>query len=139
MSAALLFDILTRIKAAIVARALPGIGAANVILQEVPGPRAAELPAQQFPCVVIAPSGAEQIDPQGGTTSRDDVVYRVVVALVAIECGDSAARFAQALGWRQSVRRLFHDQPLDELCFTVRVQPLDIVERDAWLQNRLLV
>src|SRR5471030_2581760 len=112
MSNAILFDILAQVKAAIVARGLVGIGTANVVVQKMPGNRAADLPAQQFPCIVIAPDGSEQLDPLAGSTSRDDVVYRVIVAILAADNGDQEAHFNQYLTWRQSLRQLFHDQPL---------------------------
>ena len=92
---------------------------------------------QQFPCIVIAPYGPEGLDPHAGTTSRDDVVYKIVVAILAADNGEREAHFNQYLTWRQSLRQQFHDQPLASLCFTVQVQPLDIVDRDAWLQRNL--
>lgn len=137
MANAVLFDILTAIKSAIVARGLVGIGSANVVVQKVPGNRAADLPAQQFPSIVIAPWGPEKLDLAAGTTSRDDVVYRVFVAILAADNADQEAHFNQYLTWRQSIRQLFHDQPLGDLCFSVQVEPLDIVDRDAWRQRNV--
>src|SRR5579872_584335 len=137
MPNAILFDILNQVKAAVESRGLVGIGTANVIVQKVPANRPTDLPAQQFPCITIAPYGRERLDPQAGTTSRDDVVYRIVVAILAADNGDQAAHFNQYLAWRQSIRQLFHDQPLANLCFRVEVEPLEIVDRDAWLQRNL--
>ena len=37
----------------------------------------------ECPAIVIAPCGAEGLDPEAGTTSRDDVVYKVMVAILA--------------------------------------------------------
>ena len=73
MPNAILFDILAQVKAAIVARGLAGIGTANVVVQKVPGNRAADLPAQQFPCIVIAPDGSEQLDPLAGSLDQSVV------------------------------------------------------------------
>lgn len=137
MPNAVLYDILTQIKTAIVARALVGIDSANCLVQKVPGNRAADLPGQQFPCIVIAPYGPEQLDALAGSTSRDDVVYRVIVAILAADNGDQEAHLNQYLTWRQSLRQLFHDQPLGNLCFSVQVKPLDVVDRDAWQQRNL--
>jgi hypothetical protein len=134
---AVLFDILAQVQTAIVARGLVGIGSANVIVQKVPGNRPADLPAQQFPCIVIAPYASEQLDPLAGTTSRDDVVYRVIVAILAADNGDQEAHFNLYLSWRQSLRQLFHDQPLANLCFRVQVEPRDVVDREAWQQRNL--
>ena len=137
MPNAVLFDLLSQIKTTIAARGLAGIGSAGILVQKVPGNRPADLPAQQFPCIVIAPYGAEELDPLAGSTSRDDVVYRVVVAILAADNGDQEAHFNQYLTWRESIRRLFHDQPLGSLCFSVQVRPLDVVDRDAWYQRNL--
>jgi len=106
-------------------------------VQKVAGNRPGDLPAPPLPAIVIAPCGREQLDPQAGTTSRDDVVYRVLVAILAADNGDQAAGFDQYLGWRESIRRLFHDQPLAALCFSVQVEPLDVVDRDAWFERNL--
>jgi len=137
MPNAILFDILNAVQAATAGRGLSGISSSNILVQKVPGNRPADLPAQQFPAIVIAPFGAEGLDPQAGTTSRDDVVYKVMVAILAADDGDQQANFNQYLTWRQSIRALFHDQPLAALCFSVQVEPLDIVDRDAWLQRNL--
>jgi hypothetical protein len=137
MANAVLFDILHAIKSAIEARNLTGIASANILVQKVAGNRAADLPAQQFPSIVIAPYGAEGLDPQAGTTSRDDVVYKVLLAILAADNGDQEAHFELYLSWRQSLRQLFHDQPLAALCFRVEVQPLDVVDRDAWFQRNI--
>jgi len=134
---AILFDLLTQIKTAIVSRGLTGIGIANVLIQKIAGNRPADLPAQQFPCIVIAPYAAEELDPLAGSTSRDDVVYRVLVAILAADNGDQEAHFNLYLTWRESIRKLFHDQPLADLCFSVQVEPQDVVDRDAWLSRNL--
>jgi len=137
MPNAILFDILNAVQAGIVGRGLAGVSPLNVLVQKVAGTRPADLPVQQFPAIVIAPYGAEGLDPGAGTTSRDDVVYKVLVAIVAADDGDQQANFNQYLTWRQSIRLLFHDQPLSTLCFSVQVEPLDIVGRDAWLQRNV--
>jgi hypothetical protein len=137
MPNAILFDILTQVQTAIAGRNLAGIGGANILVQKVPGNRPADLPAQQFPCIVIAPYGAEEVDPLAGSTSRDDVVYRVQIAILAADNGDQSANFNQYLTWRESIRHLFHDQPLGSLCFSVQVQPLEVVDREAWYQRNL--
>ena len=137
MPNAILFDVLAALQSAIVARGLTGISAPNVVVQRAAGNRAADLPAQQFPSIVIAPYGAERLDPSAGTTSRDDVVYKVLVAIMAADNGDQQSNFNQYLTWRQSLRQLFHDQPLASLCFRVEVAPLDVVDRDAWFQRNV--
>jgi hypothetical protein len=137
MPNAILFDILNSIQSAIAGRGLTGVSAANVVVQKVPASRAADLPATQYPAIVIAPHRSEEVDPDAGTNARDDVVYRVLVAILAADDGDQQANFNQYLTWRQSIRQLFHDQPLANLCFRVEVAPLDVVDRDAWFQRNV--
>src|SRR5262245_22658907 len=100
MPNAIFFDILSTIQASIVARGLTGLAPANVVVQKAPGSRAADLPAQEYPSIIIAPYGAEGLDPDSGTTSRDDVVYKVLVAILAADNGDQQANFNQYLTWR---------------------------------------
>ncbi len=137
MPNSVLYDILGAIKTAIEARGLVGIASANIVIQKIPGNRPADLPAQQFPAIVIAPYGAEELDSRAGTNSRDDVVYPVLVAILAADDGDQELHLNQYLTWRQSIRQLFHDQPLASLCFTVQVKPLDMIDREAWLKRNL--
>jgi len=133
----LLFNILNQVQSAIAGRGLAGLAAGNILVQKVPGNRPADLPAPPLPSIVIAPYGRERLDPQAGTTSRDDIVYRVLVVILAADNGDQATGFDQYLTWRESIRHLFHDQPLAALCFTVQVEPLDVVDRDAWYQRNV--
>ncbi len=137
MPNAILFDILNTVQAGIAGRGLAGLSPANVLVQKLAGNRASDLPAPPLPAIVIAPYGSEGLDPAAGTTSRDDVVYKVLVAILAADNGDQQANFNQYLTWRQSIRQLFHDQPLASLCFRVQVEPLEIVDRDAWFQRNV--
>jgi hypothetical protein len=136
---ALLFDILTEIRLRIGGRNLPGLASANIVVQKVPANRPADLPARQFPCILITPHGAEQLPPERGTNLRDDVVYPVRLAILAADAGDQETHFRQYLTWRQSLRQLFHNQPLGELCFQVRVEPLEVVDADLWRKQNLFV
>ena len=136
---AILFDILNEVRRSIAERNLPGLASANIVVQKAPGNRPADMPARQFPCVLIAPHGAEQLDPRTGSNVRDDVVYPVLVAVLAADQGDQEAHFQKYLAWRQSLRQLFHEQPLGSLCFLVRVEPLDVVDADAWRKQNLFV
>ncbi|MGQ0637319.1 MAG: hypothetical protein ACT4QC_22150 [Planctomycetaceae bacterium] len=136
----LLFEILDAIRADVQALDLPGLSAANVVVQKVAGDRAADLPAAKHPCILIAPSGAESLDAAAGTNLRDDVVYPVRVTIVAPDSRNQEERLQQYLGWRETIRRSFHNQRLTaSLCFTVRVQPLEIVDRSAWSDKSLFV
>lgn len=145
MANAVLYDILHAIRADVQALNLPGLAAANVVVQKVPSDRTKDLPAVKFPCLVIAPYGAETIDPEAGSNLRDDVVYPVLVAVIAAEGNDDEQPLDQQtrdfnlyLTWRERLRKNFSQQRLStELCFKVEVQPLDIVDRTAWFERNV--
>lgn len=133
MSGSILSEILTNIRGRIQALRLPGIAPSNVLLQVVPGDRLSELPAEKYPCVLIAPHSTEGLEAAAGTNLRDDVVYPVRITLLAAGARDSDDRLLQGLSWRQTIRRAFHNQRLTAtLCFTVRVQSLELIDRAAW-------
>lgn len=145
MANAVLFDILQAIRSDVQALNLPGLAAANVVVQKVPSDRAKDLPAEKFPCLIIAPFGAETIDPAAGSNLRDDVVYPVLVAVLASEKDEyeqpldqQTKRFNLYLKWRETLRKSFSQQRLStELCFKVEVQPLEIVDRAAWFERNV--
>lgn len=140
MNSPVLFDILTAVRIDIQALNLPGLSAANVVMQKVSGDRAQDLPSVPLPCILIAPNSCETTDPLAGTNLRDDVVYPIRITILAADGGDQQFGFQQYLGWRETIRRSFHNQRLtSSLCFTVQVQPLPIVDRSAWSQRGLFV
>lgn len=146
--AVILEDLLTLIQTSIVNRGLQGISSSSVLVQKVPRARAQDLPdgATSFPCIVIAPWGAEELLDFG--TSRDDVVYPIVVGIVANDQQkDQSKNRGLYFGWRESLRKLFINQPLPNqvtatvngtsyasgmLAYQVKIQPLDIIDRESW-------
>lgn len=140
MNPPLLFDILTAVRADLQALNLPGLSAANIVVQKVPGDRVQDLPSVPLPCLLVAPHGSESADPLAGTNLRDDIVYPIRVTILAADGTDQQFGFQQYLGWRETIRRSFHNQRLTaNLCFTVQVQPLAIVDRSAWTERGLFV
>lgn len=143
MANAILFDILTQIRTDIQALTLPGIGAANIVIQKVPSTRDKDLPATKFPCVIIAPFGAESMESAGNL--RDDVVYPVAVVVMASEKDEAeqpqeqqAKNFEMYLKWRETIRKSFIQQRLtSSLVFKIELQPLDIVDRAAWFDRNV--
>jgi hypothetical protein len=132
--------ILQEIRAAIQGLALPAMPAANVVIQEVAATRARDLPAVQFPCILIAPHGPERVEPNRGTNQRDDVVYPVLVAAVAPGNRPQSAGFERHLRWRELLRARFHNQRLgSNLCHRVVVEPLARVEPGAWFDRNVVV
>jgi hypothetical protein len=155
---AILFDMLTLVQTGLAARGLVDengtpLPSGAFIVQTVPSNRPSDLPAQpSYPVVIVAPFGPEGLDPNAGTTSRDDVVYKIVVAILAKDQQTQGQNLNLYLGWRQSIRQLFHNQPLPNqvtatvngnvytsgtLAFRVEVQPLEVVDREAWFQRNL--
>lgn len=138
MNSPLLFDILTAVKNDLQALNLPGLSAANIVVQKVPGDRSQDLPSIPLPCVLIAPNAGETADPLAGTNLRDDIVYPIRITILATDSGDQQFGYQQYLGWRETIRRSFHNQRLNSgLCFTVHVQPLPIVDKAAWVERGL--
>lgn len=135
-----LCDILAAVQSRIQGLQLPGLSGGNVIVQKVAGNQTPDLPAGSLPYVLIAPHSAESSDPMAGTNLRDDIVYPVRVTIVAADAGDQQFGFRQYVGWREAVRRLFHNQRLaNPSCFTVHVQPLAIVDAAVWIDRGLYV
>lgn len=135
-----LFDILAAVQSRIQGLELPGLSGGNVVVQKVAGNHTPDLPANALPCVLISPHSAESSDPMAGTNLRDDIVYPIRVTIVASDAGDQQSGFRQYVGWREAVRRLFHNQRLTSpSCFTVHVQPLPVVDASVWIDRGLFV
>ena len=150
MANAVLYDVLNAILKKIQNRGLIGIGADNIIAQRIPSDRDADLPAVKFPCIVIAPAGPEGLDSEAGMTSQDDIVYRILIAILASDVNNVVdSRFNLYLTWRESIRKLFHDSASGAvtintvsagtsqggIVYNVTVQPLDVVDKAAWFNR----
>ena len=143
MANAILFDILEAVRTDIQALSLAGLAAANIIIHKVPSTAVAGLPAERFPCIIIAPWGREVV--RAGSNVRDDITYPVVVCIVAsekneIEQPQDAQRqnFEMYLKWRETIRKSFSNLRLTStLCHLITVAPLEIVDRQAWEQKGL--
>lgn len=143
MANAILFDILEAVRTDIQALALVGLAAANIIIHKVPSTAVAGLPAERFPCVIIAPWGRELV--KAASNVRDDVTYPVVICIVASEKTEAdqpqsaqLQNFEQYLKWRETIRKSFSNLRITStLCHLVTVEPLEIVDRQAWEQKGL--
>lgn len=100
-------EILDAVKVAIDALSLSGIS--SVVIEDMPSRT-----DRTLPYVSVAPSPISETIPDG-TNIRDDVEYRVQVAIVASK---SATTMATVLGWRQSIRRRMSEQKLQAAEFT---------------------
>lgn len=99
MAASVYEEVLDAVKAAIDALSLSGIS--SVVIEDMPSRT-----DRTLPYVSVAPSPIGETIPDG-TNTRDDVEYRVQVAIVASK---SATTMATVLGWRQSIRRRMSNQ-----------------------------
>lgn len=127
-------DIQSAIQGAITGGTLVGLSGDNVVIQKVPNDR-----NQSLPCVIIAPSGEENLST--GVNDQDDVTYNILVALVAADNQDQTANYEQELNWRQNIRRLFHMKqlgPLTAESTKTFVKPLMTVDPSAWYANLFL-
>ncbi len=93
------------------------------------------------PCVFVFPFGAEGHDPRAGTTSRDELIYPVMIAYVKAgnqETGNSAARAAY-LDARQKISDTFRNQRLPGVPESndVLTSYRDVVDSNAWLNHNL--
>jgi hypothetical protein len=133
------YDILGAIKTAIQGLSLSGVSSANVVLLKVATDQQSDLPGVKFPAILLAPFGAETMDPAAGTNVRDDTVYPVLVGIVAADNRSQTASFETYLGWRESIRKKFHNNISAfsgvSSVFNSVVSPLAIVDAPAWLKN----
>lgn len=142
MPNAVLFDILTEVQTDIRDLNLTGMDDANVLVQKVPATRAKDMPATVYPCILIAPFGAEEMKAE--TNLHDLIVYPVIVAILASEkkvteltTDQQTQNFNQYLTWRETIRKSFINQKLTTLAYHCEVRPLEIVERNSWFERSL--
>lgn len=139
-ASAILEQCLTTVKAAIQGFSLAGMSNANVVIQKRPSDGKKDLPATQFPCILVAPFGRETMDPIGNSgVNKDDVGYPILVGIIAADNQDQDANRNQYFLWRETIRRQFNSQRLTDLCMTVKVEPLEIVDGEAWFKRNKFV
>ena len=111
MAGVALDEILTQVQTVIRALALPGIAEDSVVAQLVGDAEQAKGPnLSAYPCCVIFPGGGE-FD-IGGSNIRDDWAYPVGVALLVKEQQEQVTHRERNFGWRQSIKRAFHQKRL---------------------------
>jgi hypothetical protein len=99
------------------------------------------MPAARMPAVVIGPFGAETIT--ASSNVRDDIVYPVIVAIVAslkIDAEQPTDRqvmgLDQRLSWRETIRKAFSNQRLDATRgYNMALTPLAIVDNAAFQRD----
>lgn len=130
--------LLTALRERIVGLELAGIARDNIVVQIAAADRGGDLPLQRRPAVLLAPHAAERLDGAAGTNLRDEVVYPVLVALLADERGDPAEDFEQFTRWRGQLCTALHRQRLPAAgCHLLEVEPLELVDRAVWSERQL--
>lgn len=127
---------LDAVQARIQGLALSGIPSAQVYVRKVPWTR-----ETTFPCVQIAPIGAEKIPRAGGTNLRDDIEYPVLVVIVDKDDQKQQTNRDRDLLWRQRIIKAFRNQRLPGVSevhqCVVEPQainpPKDWIEQSAWV------
>lgn len=143
--ASVLEDILVAVQSGITGLSLTGLSSTAVVVQKVASVRPADLPKfdPQGPVVVVAPLGQETLTPTAGTNLRDDIVYPVLVAILAPDLQSQTIDRDKYLTWRQSIRRKFHHNTsaftsLSSVINSI-VQPQAIIDTQAFFERNSLV
>jgi len=143
--ASVLEDILGAVKTGITGLSLTGLSSTLVFTQKVPSIRPADLPKTNppAPVVVIAPFGGETLTPTAGTNLRDDIIYPILVAIVAPDSQTQATDRDKYLTWRESIRKKFHHNLTAftslSTVFNSTVQPQAIIDPGAFFDRNVLV
>jgi hypothetical protein len=138
---AVLYRVLSAVKARVVGLALEGIEPRNVQLLQAPWEGALAAVPPSLPAVQIAPAeGATPLDQ--GTNQQDDVEYAIqVVLLDADPRRHPQERLPRLARWRQQVARAFRNQRLAGVpeVYRCTVDPHTLLDRSTWLREGLLV
>lgn len=134
-----LYRCLLATHARIAALTLAGFAIENLLIRKAPGDRdIGSGETYSFPAIQISPGSSESMDASAGTNRRDDVIYPVLVTILAADNQNQEQNFSRYLGWRERIARAFRNQPLVgvEEVYQCEISPQDIVEPQAfWRQN----
>jgi hypothetical protein len=124
------------VQARIRALALTGIASASVVALKLPLASALEAPLSVvMPAILISPP-RDMDAAAGGSTGTDDVVYSVMVTVVAGDNQEStlAANLSRHLAWKQRIARAFRSQALPGATevYDCKVQSSEAVIPAAW-------
>lgn len=139
--AAVLETILSSVQTAILGLSLTGVSTSNVVIMSVPINRPADLPQTPYPAILIAPFGAEDLSPSGGTNLHDDITYPILVAILAKNEQAQAYNRARYLLWREDIRKKFHNHRLTgaSTVYTGMVTPQNMIDPTGWFEKNLFV
>lgn len=108
---------------------LIGISDANIVVRKV-----WKRDALNTPNIQITMPTHEDMPRMAGTNFRDDVVYRVMVAMTDKDNRNQTIHRTDYLQWRQSIARHFRCQPLanHRQIYTCEVTPVSLMEPKHW-------
>jgi hypothetical protein len=118
---------------------LSGISADKVVVRKLPSDRDsfAQRGRLPKPCILISTIGTEQVTTP--IQQRDDVVYPLLISILAVDDQDLVSNHDKYLLWRQTIRRAFTNVPLaninatDVAHYNCTVTPGSIVApREFW-------
>lgn len=128
-------SILEAVQTKIRSLSLTDIDTANVVIGKLPVARKGLLPG--LPGVLIAPSGAKSANRDGGTNSRDDIAYPVLVTTLAKSDQHPSTNLDREFVWHEAILSAFLHQPLDGVAtvITCEISPHDVFEPSAWMSG----
>lgn len=127
------------IQAKIRSLSLTSIDNSDVIIRKLDSDRGTDDGTYSYPMIVISTFGIETMPNTGGTNLKDDVIYPVVVTILAADNQDLSTNQNKYLLWRQKINRAFRNQNLSDVdeVYTVQVQPGPITSPNAFWERNL--
>lgn len=92
-----------------------------------------------MPEIRVVPWGGEVVDSPEGTNARDDWVYPVLVGI--LDAFGNVTDGEKQFKWRERIKKRFHNKTIGLSIATKKctVQPLAIVDREAWRDHQIFV
>ncbi len=126
------YNLLSIVKTTIEGLNLDGIDNANIVIKKLP---AVEQKVDTLPMILVVPSDQPE-DVKRFTFEKEvSITYRIEVVIVAAGNLDmSSTNLSTYLDWRQKIRKIFHQAPLNTLgvpssVWDIAVQPLQPLDR----------
>ena len=138
-SDAVMDQCLVAVQAGIQGLTLDGVDNSNVVIHKVPDDEAV-IDDQVKQAILIAPGGAETMNPLDGVNCQDDVGYPVFVGMVAADNQDQTKDRGKFLLWREKVARAFRNQRLTGVAevYTCQIETRDIVAPAFFAKNKFV-
>tara|TARA_R100000664_G_scaffold34243_1_gene55656 strand:+ start:12141 stop:12869 length:729 start_codon:yes stop_codon:yes gene_type:complete len=127
------------VQAKIRSLSLTSIDNSDVIIRKLDSDRGTDDGTYSYPMIVISTFGVETMPNTKGTNQKDDVIYPVVVTILAADNQDLSTNQNKYLLWRQTINRALRNQNLSDVAevYTVSVQPGPITSPNAFWERNL--